>query len=294
MHYARTLGFWLDNLQQRWDEAVQEVGLRKARVWRLYLAASKWGFARNRIHCTRSLATRTGRDGDDGMPLRLQLDRSAVTPVSGVPGQAQRDGSSKLEGRSLLFPADRVAHGLRFGELQHRPHALAGDPAQLLVGVDGERVADDLEHRQVGVGVAVGIRLGQVVALVLGKGPHGIGLARAIGVKSTSPVYLPSSITIWVPMALSTPRRVPMGSTISVPDDEMMMTSRPAAWCSEMSLTASWYTIGSTIRRGSRPRWPSPARPPSPHSVSTGRRACVPSGRDRRRRSGRPVARRRS
>ena len=94
LHYARTLGFWLDNLQQRWDEAVQEVGLRKARVWRLYLAASKWGFARNRIQLHQVLATRTGGDGDDGMPLRLQLDRSAVTPVSGVPGQAQRDGSS--------------------------------------------------------------------------------------------------------------------------------------------------------------------------------------------------------
>ena len=50
-----------------------------------------------------------------------------------------------------------------------------------------------------------------------------------------------------VPMARSTPNRWPMGSTTSVPDEEMMMTSRPAALCSSISATASSYTSGSTI-----------------------------------------------
>jgi cyclopropane-fatty-acyl-phospholipid synthase len=75
VHYAMTLGHWLDNLESHWDEAVAEVGLRKARVWRLYLAASKWGFARNRIQLHQVLATRTSPEGDDGMPLRLSLAR---------------------------------------------------------------------------------------------------------------------------------------------------------------------------------------------------------------------------
>jgi cyclopropane-fatty-acyl-phospholipid synthase len=75
VHYALTLGHWLDNLEAHWDEAVAEVGLRKARVWRLYLAASKWGFARNRIQLHQVLATRTAADGASGMPLRLALER---------------------------------------------------------------------------------------------------------------------------------------------------------------------------------------------------------------------------
>ncbi len=75
IHYAMTLACWLENLEAHWDEAVAEVGLRKARVWRLYLAASKWGFASNRIQLHQILATRTGDDGVSGMPLRLQLER---------------------------------------------------------------------------------------------------------------------------------------------------------------------------------------------------------------------------
>ena len=51
------------------------------------------------------------------------------------------------------------------------------------VGVDGHRVADRLEHRQVGVGVRVRGRLRQVEALRLGQRPHGLGLERAVGVE---------------------------------------------------------------------------------------------------------------
>ncbi len=38
----------------------------------------------------------------------------------------------------------------------------------------------------------------------------------------------------------------PIGSTTSVPLAETTTTSRPAAWCSSISETASSYTIGST------------------------------------------------
>lgn len=69
-HYALTLQRWSRNLDERWEDCVAEVGLRRARVWRLYLAASRWGFARNMIQLHQVLATHTGRDGDAGMPLR--------------------------------------------------------------------------------------------------------------------------------------------------------------------------------------------------------------------------------
>src|SRR4051794_32277716 len=43
-HYALTLAGWCANLEANWDEAVAEVGVGRARVWRLYMAASRLGF----------------------------------------------------------------------------------------------------------------------------------------------------------------------------------------------------------------------------------------------------------
>jgi cyclopropane-fatty-acyl-phospholipid synthase len=77
VHYAMTLAHWLANLEQHWEDAVEEVGLGKARVWRLYLAAARWGFAFDRIQLHQVLATRTSAAGDSGMPLRLSLERAS-------------------------------------------------------------------------------------------------------------------------------------------------------------------------------------------------------------------------
>jgi cyclopropane-fatty-acyl-phospholipid synthase len=48
-HYARTLLEWLGRLERRWPEAVQLVGERRARAWRLYLASSAVSFRIGRI-----------------------------------------------------------------------------------------------------------------------------------------------------------------------------------------------------------------------------------------------------
>ena len=69
-HYAMTLRDWSRNLDAHWDESVAEVGLRKARVWRLYLAVARYGFATNAIQLHQALSTRTTDDGRSGMPLR--------------------------------------------------------------------------------------------------------------------------------------------------------------------------------------------------------------------------------
>ncbi len=69
-HYAMTLRDWSRNLDEHWNEAVDEVGWRKARVWRLYLVASRWGFHTNRIQLHQVLATRTPADGNAARPLR--------------------------------------------------------------------------------------------------------------------------------------------------------------------------------------------------------------------------------
>ncbi|MBV8931885.1 MAG: class I SAM-dependent methyltransferase [Kutzneria sp.] len=68
-HYAKTLQAWCANLNRHWTRAVEEVGLAKARVWRLYLAASQWGFDVNNVQLHQILGVKL--DGTAAhMPLR--------------------------------------------------------------------------------------------------------------------------------------------------------------------------------------------------------------------------------
>ncbi len=76
-HYAMTLREWGANLERGWDEAVSEVGERRARVWRLYMAASRVGFDLNRIELHQVLGTRTSSRGRSGMPLRPDWEEAA-------------------------------------------------------------------------------------------------------------------------------------------------------------------------------------------------------------------------
>lgn len=76
VHYAKTLHCWRMNLEDNWDAAVAEVGERKARVWRLYMAASEYGFAHNIIQLHQFLGTNTV-DGRSGMPLRPDFSRKS-------------------------------------------------------------------------------------------------------------------------------------------------------------------------------------------------------------------------
>jgi cyclopropane-fatty-acyl-phospholipid synthase len=77
-HYARTCAAWGSNLDAHWDEAVAEVGDGRARVWRLYLAASRLGFVQRRIELHQVLAVKPD-GGNSGMPLeRLDFSRRRV------------------------------------------------------------------------------------------------------------------------------------------------------------------------------------------------------------------------
>jgi cyclopropane-fatty-acyl-phospholipid synthase len=68
-HYAMTLAAWGANLDAGWDAVVREVGERRARVWRFYMAGSRLGFERRSIELHQVLGVRT-EDGDAAMPLR--------------------------------------------------------------------------------------------------------------------------------------------------------------------------------------------------------------------------------
>ncbi|AUH42658.1 SAM-dependent methyltransferase [Streptomyces sp. CMB-StM0423] len=69
-HYALTLRRWVANLEARWAQAVTLTSPGRARVWRLYMAASALSFEHNRIGVNQVLAVRTPASGDSGVPLR--------------------------------------------------------------------------------------------------------------------------------------------------------------------------------------------------------------------------------
>ncbi|WP_180685401.1 SAM-dependent methyltransferase [Streptomyces gossypiisoli] len=69
-HYALTLRRWVANLEADWARAVKLTSPGRARVWRLYMAASALSFERNRIGVNQVLAVRTPDSGASGMPLR--------------------------------------------------------------------------------------------------------------------------------------------------------------------------------------------------------------------------------
>ncbi|HEY9303069.1 MAG TPA: class I SAM-dependent methyltransferase, partial [Mycobacterium sp.] len=63
MHYAMTLRDWCRNLVAHWDEAVDEVGLATAKVWGLYMAASRVAFEHNNIQLHHVLAANVDARG---------------------------------------------------------------------------------------------------------------------------------------------------------------------------------------------------------------------------------------
>ncbi|MEV0277657.1 cyclopropane-fatty-acyl-phospholipid synthase family protein [Streptomyces sp. NPDC050610] len=71
-HYALTLRQWVANLERNWNEAVRLTTPGRARVWRLYMAASALSFERNRIGVNQVLAVRTPESGESGAPLRMR------------------------------------------------------------------------------------------------------------------------------------------------------------------------------------------------------------------------------
>jgi cyclopropane-fatty-acyl-phospholipid synthase len=68
-HYALTLRAWVGNLEASWDACVAEAGTGRARIWRLYMAASALNFEAGRTQVHQVLAVKPDRGGS-GLPLR--------------------------------------------------------------------------------------------------------------------------------------------------------------------------------------------------------------------------------
>ncbi|MGZ4651449.1 MAG: class I SAM-dependent methyltransferase [Kineosporiaceae bacterium] len=67
-HYALTLRAWVDRLEKNWDAAVALTSPGRARVWRLYMAASALSFEEGRLGINQVLVQRPG-----GAPPPLRL-----------------------------------------------------------------------------------------------------------------------------------------------------------------------------------------------------------------------------
>jgi cyclopropane-fatty-acyl-phospholipid synthase len=67
-HYARTLRAWVTNLDSDWSTAVSLTSPGRARVWRLYMAASALAFEQARIGVNQVLAVKTHRNGASDLP----------------------------------------------------------------------------------------------------------------------------------------------------------------------------------------------------------------------------------
>ncbi len=72
-HYALTLRAWVSNLERGWGEAVAQVGPGRARVWRLYMAASVLNFEAGRTQVHQVLGVRPDR-GRSRIPLRPRFE----------------------------------------------------------------------------------------------------------------------------------------------------------------------------------------------------------------------------
>lgn len=69
-HYALTLHEWCANLQEHWDEAVEEVGEQMAKLWGLYMGASAFGFETNVVQLHQFLAINLDDEKSWDVPLR--------------------------------------------------------------------------------------------------------------------------------------------------------------------------------------------------------------------------------
>jgi cyclopropane-fatty-acyl-phospholipid synthase len=69
-HYALTLRAWLKRLARHAEKATSLTDARTYRTWRLYMAASAYGFSSGRLNVVQSLFAKQESDGTSHLPLR--------------------------------------------------------------------------------------------------------------------------------------------------------------------------------------------------------------------------------
>jgi cyclopropane-fatty-acyl-phospholipid synthase len=99
-HYAETLAAWLGRLEARWADAVALAGERRARLYRLYLAASAVGFRLGRTSVYQLLLVRRSpRGAVEGVPRcraewYAEREGGALEPAVAPPEEPLRERSA--------------------------------------------------------------------------------------------------------------------------------------------------------------------------------------------------------
>ncbi len=68
-HYAQTLRHWAERLNERKEEALQQVGEEKFRAWLLYLASCSYAFERGDVNLYQVLLSKQTQGGPSQVPL---------------------------------------------------------------------------------------------------------------------------------------------------------------------------------------------------------------------------------
>ena len=157
---------------------------------------------------------------------------------------AGADGGERAAGRDRRASRRHrhaIAQPHRTLERDRLPVAIARDRASSWSGLTATGIADQLEHRQVGDRVGVRVRLARGRCL---RAPPSRGSPRPCADRTRRTRARRCSgrrrrARARVAMTSSTPRCSPIGSTVSIGDDEMITVLRPARLCSSMSSSAS-------------------------------------------------------
>ncbi|WP_055498721.1 SAM-dependent methyltransferase [Streptomyces albus] len=104
-HYALTLRAWVRNLEADFGRAARLTTPGRARVWRLYMAASALAFEHNRIGVNQVLAVRTPESGASGLPLRTRTwTADATASPQHEDGEDGEDGENGGDGEDTAAP----------------------------------------------------------------------------------------------------------------------------------------------------------------------------------------------
>ena len=68
-HYALTLSRWRENLLEHWDESVTQVGVRRVRLWNLYMVLCQLGFEAHNLQIHQFLGEAIAKSGASAFPL---------------------------------------------------------------------------------------------------------------------------------------------------------------------------------------------------------------------------------
>ena len=78
LHYAETLRHWLGRLESNWGAAVADVGVNRARIWRLYLGGCQANFLSRKLQVQQVTAAKPNADGTSALPRRPDWRRTGL------------------------------------------------------------------------------------------------------------------------------------------------------------------------------------------------------------------------